>query len=310
MTILTEQQKNLLDRIKNEGHKIGHLIGYKDLNEFHAKLINEIVCGKQNVSYCIHRCAYTSSTVCLGIALHILTKPDDKILLIVKNNVDVQNRLETIKQILESDEFQSLSCILWSRKYKYEVKIDKYNNLRITLGTIPWNYQLKIISSVHPLAGLHEKDLYIIDDIVNFSDVCSKQVSNHTLEVFNTVRKYAEDKRRRYILTGSTWCYDDIFQYSNDEDYIFDCYSTGLLTEERISEIRKYISPSIFTAQYLCNPFKEIYKNDSKDKLKELQKKLSVIDKKHLDLTDLKFELKDVVDNVELVYRNEKGRKL
>ena len=310
MSKLNEQQKNLLDRIKNEGHKIGHLIGYKDLNEFHAKLINEIVCGKQNVSYCMHRCAYTSSTVCLGIALRILTKPDDKILLIVKNNADVQNRLETIKQILESDEFQSLSCILWSRKYKYEVKIDKYNNLRITLGTIPWNYQLKIISSVHPLAGLHEKDLYIIDDIVNFSDVCSKQVSNHTLEVFNTVRKYAEDKRRRYILTGSTWCYDDIFQYSNDEDYIFDCYSTGLLTEDRISEIRKYISPSIFTAQYLCNPFKEIYKNDSKDKLKELQKKLSVIDKKHLDLTDLKFELKDVVDNVELVYRNEKGRKL
>ena len=310
MTILTEQQKNLLDRIKNEGHRIGHLIGYKELNEFHAKLIKEIVCGKQNVSYCIHRCAYTSSTVCLGIALRILTKPDDKILLIVKNNADVQNRLETIKQILESDEFQSLSCILWNCKYKYEVKIDKYNNLRITLGTIPWNYQLKIISSVHPLAGLHEKDLYIIDDIVNFGNVCSEQVANHTFEVFNTVRKYVEDKRRRYILTGSTWCYDDIFQYANDKDYVFDCYSTGLLTEERISEIKKCISPSIFTAQYLCNPFKEIYKNDSKDKLKELQKKLSVMDKKHLDLTDLKFELKDIVDNVELVYRNENGRKL
>ena len=49
--ILTDKQKNLLDRIKNEGHKIGHLIGYDDLTEFHSKLIKEIVIWKNEFDW-------------------------------------------------------------------------------------------------------------------------------------------------------------------------------------------------------------------------------------------------------------------
>lgn len=255
--ILTDKQKNLLDRIKNEGHKIGHLLGYTDLTKFHSKLINEIVCGAKNISFCSHRCSYKSSTVCLGIALHILTKPNKKILLIVKNNNIAKERLAIIKKILESDTFQSLSHIFYN--CGFNVKIEKGGWLEVDLGNSLSKLQLHIISSKESLAGQHEKDLYIIDDIVDFGDLHSKIIRDEHYDIYKMIKSFCEDKRRRYILTGCTWHYDDIFKYHNDIDYCFDCYSTNLMTEEQINEIKLNISPQLFSANYLCNPYKEVF---------------------------------------------------
>ena len=247
--ILTDKQKNLLDRIKNEGHKIGHLIGYDDLTEFHSKLIKEIVCGKENASYCIHRGAYTSSTVCLGIALHILTRPNKKILLMVQNRGIAQMRLETIKKILESKEIQALSNILYDKGCTVCIK---GKCLTVSLDGLT-NQLVCVGADKEELIGNHEKDLYIIDGIQSIEDVYSKEVRDKKLEIFNQVRKFDG----RSLLFDCTWCYDDLFRHIRG-NYVYDCYETGLLTEDKINEIRLTLTPSMFSAQYLCNPFKEV----------------------------------------------------
>ncbi len=248
-TILTDRQKNLLDRIKNEGHKIGHLIGYEDLTEFHSKLIKEIVCGKENTSYCIHRGAYTSSTVCLGIALHILTRPNKKILLMVQNRGIAQMRLETIKKILESKEIQALSYILYDKDFTVCIK---GKCLTVSLDGLI-NQLVCVGADKEELTGNHEKDLYIIDGIQSIEDAYSKKVRDKKLEIFNQVRKFDG----RSLLFDHSWCYDDLFKHIRG-NYVYDCYETGLLTEDKINEIRLTLTPSMFSAQYLCNPFQEV----------------------------------------------------
>ena len=247
--ILTDKQKNLLDRIKNEGHKIGHLIGYDDLTEFHSKLIKEIVCGKENTSYCIHRGAYTSSTVCLGIALHVLIRPKNKILLMVQNKFIAQMRLNTIKNILESKEIQALSNLLYDNTFAVKIK-----NRCLTISLDRFNIQLTCIGTdKKELIGNHEKELYIIDDIQNIEDVYSKAIREEKLKIFTEISKF----EGRCLLFDHAWCYDDLFRYIRG-NYIYDCYDTGLLTEDKINEIRLKLTPSMFSAQYLCNPFKEV----------------------------------------------------
>ena len=66
---LTEKQKNLLDRVKNKAHLIGHLVGFKDLSELHAKWINKFWrAGWTPYVLQSHRASFkTSSIVSTGI---------------------------------------------------------------------------------------------------------------------------------------------------------------------------------------------------------------------------------------------------
>ena len=300
-TGLTDKQKNLLDRIKYEGHKIGHLVGYTDLTEFHSKLINEIVCGKESASYCIHRCAYTSSTICLGIALHILTKPNKKILLMVQNKGIAQMRLEIIKKILESKEIQALSYILYNKGFTVEI-INRC--LIISLDSL--TCQLVCVGAdKEELAGGHEKDLYILDGILGLEDCYYETVRAKHLDIYNRINKF----EGRNILFDHSWCYDDLFKHIKG-NYIYDCYDTGLLSEERINEIKLAITPSLFSAQYLCNPYKEIYTKGNQAKLEKLASKMYRLSLKNEDISDIRTEMQEIIDNCEIIYRYDNRRKL
>ena len=203
--ILTDKQKNLLDRIKHEGHKIGHLLGYTDLTEFHSKLINEIVCGKESASYCIHRCAYTSSTICLGIALHILTRPNSRILLVTETDNNAKDKLAIIEHILKSDTFQAFSNIIY--EHGFEVKLGDWGYLETTLGTNIVKTQLRVMSINDSLAGMHEKDLYIVDNLISIRDRLSKATKNLKTDIISEIQKF----NGRSLIFGSTWEYDDFY---------------------------------------------------------------------------------------------------
>lgn len=301
--ILTDKQKNLLDRIKNEGHKIGHLIGYDDLTEFHSKLIKEIVCGKENASYCIHRGAYTSSTICLGIALHILTRPNSRILLVTETEENAKFKLIKIENILKSDTFQAFSIIIYG--HGFEVKLGDWGYLETTLGTNIVKNQLRVISTNDSLAGMHEKDLYIVDNLISIIDRKSKATKDLKTEIISDIKQFDG----RSIIFGSTWEYDDFYS-TLDNVQVFDCYDTRLLTEEQIKEIKLSMTPSLFAAQYLCNPYKEIYTKGNQAKLEKLASKMYRLSLKNEDITDIKAEMQEIIDNCEIIYRYDNRRKL
>ena len=65
-TVLTDRQKKLLDRIKNQAHLIGHLVGFRDLTELHAKWIHNFWKARHQV-YVLqsHRNSYKTSCIAI-----------------------------------------------------------------------------------------------------------------------------------------------------------------------------------------------------------------------------------------------------
>ena len=104
---LTDKQKNLLDRIKNEGHRIAHLVGFEKFNELHAKWIQNM--WKSDDIYVLKasRGSYKSSVLTLYIALLILCKPNKTIIFMRKTDNDVKEIVE-----LEDGEARELADIL------------------------------------------------------------------------------------------------------------------------------------------------------------------------------------------------------
>jgi hypothetical protein len=57
------------------------------------------------------------------------------------------------------------------------------------------------------------------------------------------------NKEGRIFNTGTPWHPEDAFTMM-PEPKVFDCYTTGLLTDEKIEELRRSMAPSLFAANY------------------------------------------------------------
>lgn len=118
-SLLTERQKKLLDRIKNQAHLIGHLVGFRDLTELHAKWINNFWKARHQV-YVLqsHRNSYKTSCIALFIALVILLRPHENIFYVRKTETLVKDIVAKVSKILQSDVFQGLASILYGYNYR------------------------------------------------------------------------------------------------------------------------------------------------------------------------------------------------
>lgn len=115
-------------------------------------------------------------------------------------------------------------------------------------------------------------------------------------------------------------CYDCKYVYSECEDWCW--YITcekGLETSdfdndcksfEQKEEIKKSMTPSLFSANYLCDPCKEVYRKINHNLVSQLEEQIYRLHKKDEDISDIYEIMQNITNNVELVYRNENGRKL
>ena len=80
--------------------------------------------------------------------------------------------------------------------------------------------------------------------------------------------------------------------------------------KKRINEIKLAMIPSLFSAQFLCNPYKEIYTKGNQAKLEKLASKMYRLSLKNEDISDIKTEMQEIIDNCEIIYRYDNRRKL
>ena len=100
---LNDKQKNLLDRVKNKAHLIGHLVGFNKLNELHSEWINKFW-KKRRTTYVLkaHRGSYKSTAVTLFIALIVVS------LINIHHTMEIrelQEQINEIKFIKEYEDF-------------------------------------------------------------------------------------------------------------------------------------------------------------------------------------------------------------
>ena len=238
-----EKIQDLLDN----PDEIGRRIGFKDLTaKLHGEWIKEMVYGLPDYTLQAHRGSYKSS--CLAVAISLLLVIDSKknIIFLRKTDNDVSEMLGMVSKILKSEVMNDIANSLYG--LDLQIVTESQTHLSTNLWTSPMGApQLLGLGIKSSITGKHA--WYVITD-----DICNKDDRESRAERERTKRQYDElqnirNRGGRIINLGTPWHKDDVFS-KMPNIHQFDCYTTGLLSKEKIGELRQSMAPSLFAANY------------------------------------------------------------
>ncbi len=193
-----------------------------------------------------HRGSYKTTCVSISLALIVVLLPNCKTLFMRKTDNDIKEVISQVKKILQSQQMRYfVQCI-----YGCDLRLTTAtaNEISTNLSTdIRGTSQLVGLGMGGSLTGKHF-DRIFTDDIVNVQDRISKAERDRTKLIYQELRNII-NRGGRIFNTGTPWHESDAFSLMpNPEKY--DCYSTGLMSEEEIAGIREKMTASLFAANY------------------------------------------------------------
>lgn len=220
--------------------------GFEDLGDIHNDWIKKFLYNEEDMTLQAHRGSYKTTSLAIAMALMIILFPAKNMIFLRKGDNDVMEIITQVAKMLENDIFQELSRELYeepiqfTRRSSYEID----TNLKATSRGAP---QLLGIGSKSTLTGKHG-DIIITDDIININDRISRAHRERTKYTYQELEN-VKNRGGRFVNTGTPWHDDDAFQLMpNLEKY--DCYSTGMMTDQDIEHLKDKMSPSLFAANY------------------------------------------------------------
>ena len=161
-----EQWANL---IHTEPHRIGHLIGFKDLTPLHSEWMKSMLFERDDQTLQGHRGSYKTTTLSLTEALLIVWQPNDNILFFRKTDTDVGEVITQTSKILRGPVFQIMVNDLYG--CNLVLQTDTKSEITTNLTTSPRGVsQLIGLGIGTSITGKHA-DIVITDDIVNVKDL-------------------------------------------------------------------------------------------------------------------------------------------
>ena len=239
-------KKEFLDFLTNYPADIGRIVGFKDFTDLHNSWLKKMILAEQDFTLQAHRGSYKTTCLSLAIAFRLVFYPKQNIIFMRKTGGDVVEVVKQVSKILHSDCF----AYIFKRIYGRELEFVAENSCSITLN----NYsitrgasQLLGIGTVGSLTGKHA-DCVITDDIVNLQDRISQAERDRIKGVYQELQNI-RNRGGIIIYTGTPWHKDDAFSLMpNIETY--DCYNTGLLSDEQIEILKKSMTSSLFAVNY------------------------------------------------------------
>ena len=232
--------------IRNEPYKVGHFLGFKDLTNLHNEWLLDWLYGTEDDTTQAHRGSYKTTDLALFIALNMLIHRSENIIFLRKTDVDVTEVVRLVAKIIRSGAYINLCQIIWgfAPVVLRETASELHTNLYKGKGGASQLVGMGVNGS---LTGKHA-DVVITDDIVNIKDRISRAERDHTKLIYQELQN-VKNRGGRIINTGTPWHKDDAFSLMpNIKKY--DCYTTGLMTEEQIMHLRSTMSPSLFSCNY------------------------------------------------------------
>ena len=232
--------------IRNEPYKVGHFLGFKDLTNLHNEWLLDWLYGTEDDTTQAHRGSYKTTDLALFIALNMLIHRSENIIFLRKTDVDVTEVVRLVAKIIRSGAYIKLCQIIWgfAPVVLRETASELHTNLYKGKGGASQLVGMGVNGS---LTGKHA-DVVITDDIVNIKDRISRAERDHTKLIYQELQN-VKNRGGRIINTGTPWHKDDAFSLMpNIKKY--DCYTTGLMTEEQIMHLRSTMSPSLFSCNY------------------------------------------------------------
>ena len=242
----SDKTRNLLKILMKKPVNIAHLLGFKDMTDLHNQWLKEMVYDTNDRTILAHRGSYKTTCLSVAIALIIILFPRKKIIFLRKTDDDVIEVIKQVANILSTPLMAHIVATLYGVELEFRLrtsfKLD--TNLDVSAQGAP---QLLGIGTSGSLTGKHA-DIIITDDIVNTKDRVSKAERDRVKLVYMELQNVL-NRGGRMINTGTPWHKEDAISIMpNVEKY--DCYSTGLITKDKLADIRSKMTPSLFAANY------------------------------------------------------------
>ncbi len=243
---MNKKKKEVLDLLWNEPYKIGQWVGFKDLTTLHNEWLRSFLYGKEDQTLLAHRGSYKTSTLSLLLAIYPVIRPNESIVFFRKTDDDVTEVVTQAQKIIESGCMRQIIQILYDKPLRFKKRsgseID--TNLRTSIKGASQVVGLGIGTSI---TGKHA-DVVVTDDIVNMKDRISKAERNRTKMQYMELQNI-KNRGGRFVNTGTPWHKEDAISIMPHVKR-YDCYSTGLISRDKLEELRQSMSDSLFAANY------------------------------------------------------------
>lgn len=241
---MTKEQA--INFLKTQPYKLGHLLGFKDLTELNNKWIIDMLTGQEDKTLQAHRSSYKTTCVSIALALIIILLPNKRTMFLRKTDTDVKEIIAQVLKILEGDSTRYfVQCI-----YNCDLKVvsNNANGLTTNLTNDPrGSLQLTAMGCGSSLTGKHF-DYIFTDDIININDRISKAERDRTKIIYQELQNI-KNRGGRIFNTLTPWHKDDASTLMPHIER-YDCYSTGLISNTKLSEIKESMTASLFSANY------------------------------------------------------------
>lgn len=243
---MDSRKKQTLDLLYHEPYRIGHWVGFRDLTELHNKWLRSFLYSEANQTLLAHRGSYKTTDLSLFLAIHTMERPNENVMFFRKTDDDVTEVMSQAQKILQSAVMRQIVKDI----YGVDLQIIKSNNSEINTNLCT---STKGVSQVVGLGigtsitGKHA-DIVVTDDIVNIKDRISKAERERTKLQYMELQNIC-NRGGRFINTGTPWHKEDAISIMPNVTR-YDCYSTGLITREKLENLRQSMSDSLFAANY------------------------------------------------------------
>lgn len=232
--------------LKEQPYKIGHFVGFKDLTGLHNDWLRSFLYDSENQTLLAHRGSYKTTCLSIFFALHLIEKPRENVIFFRKTDTDVAEVISQTSKILKTAALQKVVNLLYGTDLIFEK--DTANEINTNLNTSAKGAsQLVGLGITTSITGKHA-DIVVTDDIVNIKDRISRAERERTKTQYMELQNIV-NRGGRFINTGTPWHKEDAISLMPNVQR-FDCYSTGLITREKLESLRHSMSDSLFAANY------------------------------------------------------------
>lgn len=239
-------KKKVLSLLWNEPYRIGHWVGFKDLTTLHNEWLRSFLYFDEDQTLLAHRGSYKTTDLSLFLAIHTVEKPNENIMFFRKTDDDVTEVLIQTQKILKTGCMRRIVRTLYDTDLHFlkENNSEIHTNLCTSTKGVSQVIGLGIGTSI---TGKHA-DIVVTDDIVNIKDRISRAERERTKTQYMELQNIV-NRGGRFINTGTPWHKEDAISLMPNVRR-FDCYSTGLITREKLESLRHSMSDSLFAANY------------------------------------------------------------
>ena len=226
---------------------LGAALGYKDFRRgLHDEWIRDMILGTEDMTLQAHRGSYKTTCLAVAIACMMIYYRSRNIIFLRKTDADVVEVIKNVRRILGTDVFRQIFLALTGE----ELLVVKETSTEITTSAYcapRGASQLLGIGIGGSITGKHA-DIVITDDIINVKDRVSAAEREKTKAAYMELQNI-RNPGGRIINSGTPWHKEDAFCLM-PAPKVYDCYTTGLLDDEKIAQLRNSMEPSLFAANY------------------------------------------------------------